>query len=170
MAPKKKIKDDGPPANAYTENALFKRLSQHPSKCQVIPEGALVLVGMSLLWRDSRLYPAIQRFDNGKCQFVVSKFVGDVYSDMLIISVKTADSFAQPISPPPSGGSEVSIGGTKKIFRIRITGKKSSIVEVTASPSAADVLTAPEGTVVTSAPVIISPHRSLKRHKTMPFL
>ncbi|MFS7944151.1 hypothetical protein Hanom_Chr06g00508701 [Helianthus anomalus] len=32
----------------------------------VIPQGALVLAGMSLLWRDSRLYPAFQRVDNGE--------------------------------------------------------------------------------------------------------
>ncbi|MFS7936477.1 hypothetical protein Hanom_Chr05g00416031 [Helianthus anomalus] len=64
IASKEKFKDEGPPADAYIENALFKKLSQHPSECQLIPEGALVLVGMILLWRDSRLYPSFQRFDN----------------------------------------------------------------------------------------------------------
>ncbi|MFS7929955.1 hypothetical protein Hanom_Chr04g00338471 [Helianthus anomalus] len=63
---KEKFKDEGPPADAYFENALFKRLNQRPSECQVIPEGALVLDGMSLLWRDSRLYPTFQRVDNGE--------------------------------------------------------------------------------------------------------
>ncbi|MFS8003970.1 hypothetical protein Hanom_Chr13g01220071 [Helianthus anomalus] len=78
MVPKEIFKDDGPPTDAYIENALFKRLSQHPSECQVIPKGALMLVGMSLMWRDSRLYPAFERFDNGKCRFSVSKSMGDI--------------------------------------------------------------------------------------------
>ncbi|MFS7888920.1 hypothetical protein Hanom_Chr00s000002g01600671 [Helianthus anomalus] len=56
MAPKETFKDDCPTADAYIKNALFKTLSQHPSECQVIPEGALVLVGMSLLWRDWSLF------------------------------------------------------------------------------------------------------------------
>ncbi|MFS7897805.1 hypothetical protein Hanom_Chr02g00172441 [Helianthus anomalus] len=66
MGAKEKFKDEGPPVDAYIENALFNRVSQHPSECQVILESALVLVGMSLLWRDSRLYPAFQGFDNGE--------------------------------------------------------------------------------------------------------
>ncbi|MFS7999307.1 hypothetical protein Hanom_Chr12g01164531 [Helianthus anomalus] len=48
MWAKDKFKDEGPPADAYVENALFKRLSQRPSECTVIPEGALVMAGMSL--------------------------------------------------------------------------------------------------------------------------
>ncbi|KAM0027647.1 hypothetical protein Hdeb2414_s0019g00542631 [Helianthus debilis subsp. tardiflorus] len=66
MAPKDKFKDDGPPTDAYVENALFKRLSQRPSECIVIPEAALVMAGMSLLWYDIRLYPSFQRVDEGK--------------------------------------------------------------------------------------------------------
>ncbi|MFS7914380.1 putative phospholipase C, phosphatidylinositol-specific, Y domain-containing protein [Helianthus anomalus] len=79
MGSKEKFKDEGPPADAYIENALFKKLSKPPSECQVIPEGALVLVGMSLLWRDSRLYPAFQRFDNGKYQPAVNKSAGNMF-------------------------------------------------------------------------------------------
>ncbi|MFS7968285.1 hypothetical protein Hanom_Chr09g00795661 [Helianthus anomalus] len=45
MGAKDKFKDDGPPADTYVENALFKRLSQSPSECTVIPEGALVMAG-----------------------------------------------------------------------------------------------------------------------------
>ncbi|KAM0056806.1 hypothetical protein Hdeb2414_s0006g00222841 [Helianthus debilis subsp. tardiflorus] len=101
MAPKEKFKDDGPPADGYIENALFKRLSQHPSKCQVIPEGALMLAGTSLLWRDSRFYPSFHRFDNGKCQIAVSKSASDVYFDMLISWVKTGDwSLFDFVDPP----------------------------------------------------------------------
>ncbi|MFS7888918.1 hypothetical protein Hanom_Chr00s000002g01600651 [Helianthus anomalus] len=196
MAPKERFKDDDPPADAYIKNALFKTLSQHPSECQVIPEGALVL-----------------RFDNGKCQFAVSKSASDVSYDMLIIWVKTcdwslfdfvdpprnaalrsadpmvgeqeasvlkvhiesfllpaiiADSSAQLSSPPPSSESEASLGGAKKMFRIRITEKKSATIEATDSPVAAGVLTAPEGVVVTSTPAIVSPRTSLKRRRTMP--
>ncbi|KAJ0703966.1 hypothetical protein HanPI659440_Chr14g0557411 [Helianthus annuus] len=66
MGAKDRFKDDGPPADAYIENALFKRLSQHPSECTVIPEGALVMAGMSLLWRNSQLYPATQKVDEGE--------------------------------------------------------------------------------------------------------
>ncbi|MFS7986704.1 hypothetical protein Hanom_Chr11g01013421 [Helianthus anomalus] len=66
MGAKDKFKDDGPPADVFIENALFKRLSQRPSECSVIPEGALVMAGMSLLWRNSRLYPAFQRLDEGE--------------------------------------------------------------------------------------------------------
>ncbi|MFS7958471.1 hypothetical protein Hanom_Chr07g00678941 [Helianthus anomalus] len=35
------------------------------------------MAGMSLLWRDIRLYPAFQRVDGGKCQFA-----GYVFSNM----------------------------------------------------------------------------------------
>ncbi|MFS7889767.1 hypothetical protein Hanom_Chr00s000005g01610931 [Helianthus anomalus] len=52
MGAKDKFKDDGPPGDAYVENALFKSLCQRPSECTVIPEGALVMAGMSLIWRD----------------------------------------------------------------------------------------------------------------------
>ncbi|MFS7914498.1 hypothetical protein Hanom_Chr02g00154161 [Helianthus anomalus] len=48
MASKEKVKDVGPTKAEYQENALFKALTTHSSKCTVIPEGALVLVGMSL--------------------------------------------------------------------------------------------------------------------------
>ncbi|MFS7921711.1 hypothetical protein Hanom_Chr03g00240121 [Helianthus anomalus] len=63
MGAKDKFKDDGPPVDAYIENALFKRFSQRPSECTVISDGALVMAGMSLLWRNSRLYPAFQSVD-----------------------------------------------------------------------------------------------------------
>ncbi|MFS7960189.1 hypothetical protein Hanom_Chr08g00700261 [Helianthus anomalus] len=75
MGAKDKFKDDGLPADAYTENAMFKWLSQRPSEFQVIPEGALVMEGMSLLCCDSRLYPSFQRFDNDKCEWIFFDFV-----------------------------------------------------------------------------------------------
>ncbi|MFS7985600.1 hypothetical protein Hanom_Chr11g01000331 [Helianthus anomalus] len=66
MGAKDKFKDEGPPADAYIENALFKKLSQHPSECTVIPEGVLVMAGMSLLWQDIRLYPSFYRDYGGE--------------------------------------------------------------------------------------------------------
>ncbi|MFS7949603.1 hypothetical protein Hanom_Chr06g00573541 [Helianthus anomalus] len=69
MGPKDKVKDDGPPQDAYVANALYKRLCEYPSECMVILEGALVMAGISLLWRDIRLYPCFQRGDEGMCLF-----------------------------------------------------------------------------------------------------
>ncbi|KAJ0956724.1 hypothetical protein HanPSC8_Chr01g0018881 [Helianthus annuus] len=132
MGSKEKFKDEGPPADAYIENALFKKLSKHPSKCQVIPEGALVLVGMSLLWSDSRLYPAFQRFDNGEWSLFdfidpprhaalrsADRVVGEQEADVLKIRIEhfllpaiPAGSSSQVVIPPPSGGSGVSLEGT----------------------------------------------------------
>ncbi|MFS7948502.1 hypothetical protein Hanom_Chr06g00560741 [Helianthus anomalus] len=66
MGAKDKFKDEGTPADAYVENALFKMLSQRLSECTVIPEGALVMAGMSLLWQDIRLYHSFQRDDEGR--------------------------------------------------------------------------------------------------------
>ncbi|MFS7954605.1 hypothetical protein Hanom_Chr07g00632501 [Helianthus anomalus] len=144
MGSNEKFKDEGPPADAYIENALFKKLSKHPSECQVIPERTFVLVGMSLLWRDSRLYPSFQRFDNGKYQFVVNKSASDFCSDMLIM-------WGQRI--PYKDNQE-----------------KSATLEVTASPVAAGVPTAPEGVGVTSAPVVVSPRPAPKWCRTIPSL
>ncbi|MFS7986078.1 hypothetical protein Hanom_Chr11g01006181 [Helianthus anomalus] len=72
MGHKDKVKDDGPPKDAYIANALFKRLSQCPFKCTVIPEGALVMAGMSLLWHDIKLYPSFQRDDEGMWPFALN--------------------------------------------------------------------------------------------------
>ncbi|MFS7972495.1 hypothetical protein Hanom_Chr09g00845491 [Helianthus anomalus] len=65
MGPKDKVKDDGPPEDAYVANALYTRLCGRPFVCTVIPDGALVMAGMSLLWRDIKLYPSFQRDDEG---------------------------------------------------------------------------------------------------------
>ncbi|KAM0046180.1 hypothetical protein Hdeb2414_s0009g00312901 [Helianthus debilis subsp. tardiflorus] len=182
MAPKEKFREEGPPADAYIENALFKKLSKHPSECQVIPEGAPVLVGMSLLWRDSRLYPSFQRFDNGDLSlfdFVdtprnaalrsADRVVGEQEASVLKIHIEhfllpaiTADSSAQLVNPPPSSGSEAPLGGTKKASHIRITGKKNATIEATASPVAAGVPTAPEGAVVTPPLLLLAPALRLR--------
>ncbi|MFS7948939.1 hypothetical protein Hanom_Chr06g00565721 [Helianthus anomalus] len=66
MGPKDKVKDDGPLKDAYVANALYKRLCECPFECMVIPKGALVMAGMSLLWRDIKIYPSFGRDDEGK--------------------------------------------------------------------------------------------------------
>ncbi|MFS8010013.1 hypothetical protein Hanom_Chr14g01291981 [Helianthus anomalus] len=52
VGPKYMVKDDSPSEDAYISNALYTRLCDRPFECTVIPEGALVMAGMSLLWRD----------------------------------------------------------------------------------------------------------------------
>ncbi|KAF5785045.1 hypothetical protein HanXRQr2_Chr10g0423991 [Helianthus annuus] len=121
MGAKDKFKDDGPPADAYIENTLFKRLSQRPSECQVIPEGALLMAGMSLLRRNSRLYPVFQRVNGGEWSlfdFVdpprnaalrsADLVVGEQEPDVLKIHIEQfllpavpADATAQVSNPPP---------------------------------------------------------------------
>ncbi|KAM0071754.1 hypothetical protein Hdeb2414_s0001g00028851 [Helianthus debilis subsp. tardiflorus] len=134
MGPNEKFKDEGPPADAYIENALFKKLSKHPSECQVIPEGALVLVGISLLWRDSRLYPDFQRFENGEWSLFdfidpprhaalrsADRVVGEQEASVLKIHIEhfllpaiTADSSAQVANPPPAVGVKRPLKGQRK--------------------------------------------------------
>ncbi|MFS7997093.1 hypothetical protein Hanom_Chr12g01137681 [Helianthus anomalus] len=165
MGAKEKLKDDGPPADAYVENTLFKRLSQCPSECTVIPEGGLVMEKMSLLWRNSRLYPTFKRLDEGQWSifdFVdpppprnaalmsTDRAVGDqdpdvlkIHIDRFLLPVMPADFTAYVSQPPPSRGGGASIEGTKKPYRIRIPGKKIITAGATASPAAVSISTAP---------------------------
>ncbi|MFS7987994.1 hypothetical protein Hanom_Chr11g01029331 [Helianthus anomalus] len=41
-------------------------LKEKSSECTVIPEGALVLVGMSQVWKSSKLYPVLKSIQGGK--------------------------------------------------------------------------------------------------------
>ncbi|MFS7939514.1 hypothetical protein Hanom_Chr05g00452671 [Helianthus anomalus] len=66
MGPKDNVKDDGPPKDAYVANALYTRLCGRPFVCMVIPDGALVMAGMCLLWCDIKLYLSFQRDDEGE--------------------------------------------------------------------------------------------------------
>ncbi|MFS7978534.1 hypothetical protein Hanom_Chr10g00916591 [Helianthus anomalus] len=124
MGAKDKFKDDDPPTDAYVENALFKRLCQRPSKCTVIPDGALVMAGMSLLWQDIRLYLSFQGDDEGRgslFDFVnpsrnaalraVDRVLGEQEPDVLkihleqfLLPVVPADPTAYISQPPPSRG------------------------------------------------------------------
>ncbi|MFS7963277.1 hypothetical protein Hanom_Chr08g00736231 [Helianthus anomalus] len=65
MGLKYKVKDEAPPKDAYVSNSLYTKLCGHPSECTVIPEGALVMAGMSLSWHDIKLYPSFRREDEG---------------------------------------------------------------------------------------------------------
>ncbi|MFS7920496.1 hypothetical protein Hanom_Chr03g00225571 [Helianthus anomalus] len=177
MGAKEKFKDDGPPADAYVENALFKRLSQRPSECSVIPEGALVMAGMSLLWRDSWLYPAFQRVDEGT---PADRAIGEHELDVLRIHLEQfllptvpADPNAYVSQPPPSGGGGGGGGGvfiveTKKPSRIKISERKVITAGTTTSPATVSISAAP-GSVVTSASTsLVSPQRALKKRRMMP--
>ncbi|KAF5817862.1 hypothetical protein HanXRQr2_Chr02g0057991 [Helianthus annuus] len=63
--PKDKVRDDAPPEDSYTSNALYVKLCGRPFECTIIPEGALVMAGMSLLWPDIKRYPSFQRDNAG---------------------------------------------------------------------------------------------------------
>ncbi|MFS7970455.1 hypothetical protein Hanom_Chr09g00821241 [Helianthus anomalus] len=185
--PKRSLKDRGQLADAYIENALFIRLSQRPSECHVILEGALVLAGMSLLWRDSRLYPAFQRVNSLCLSSLIppgrvalrsaDREVGEqeagilkIYVENFLLPAVPVASTAQLSDLPLSGGSGVSLDETKKTTRIRITGKKVVTVGMIASAMAASVSMPPEDVFVTSAPAIVSPRPAPKRRRVMPSL
>ncbi|KAJ0715100.1 hypothetical protein HanPI659440_Chr13g0497241 [Helianthus annuus] len=127
MGPKDKVKDDGPPKDAYVGNALFKRLCECPSECTVIPEGALVMAGMSLLWRDIKLYPSFRRDNEGKWSLfdfvdpprnatlkAADRVIGEQEPDLLKIHLEQfllpavpADPVAYISQPPPPQGGVV---------------------------------------------------------------
>ncbi|MFS7888846.1 hypothetical protein Hanom_Chr00s000002g01599871 [Helianthus anomalus] len=145
MGAKDKFKDD--------------EVDQRPSECTVIPKGALVMAGISLLWCNRRLYPAFQRLDEGEWSlfdFVdpprnatlmsADHAVGEQEPDVLkilidqfLLPVIPADLTAYVSQPPPSGGSSVSIAETKKPSRIKITGRKVITAGSTTSPVAVSI-------------------------------
>ncbi|KAJ0520612.1 hypothetical protein HanIR_Chr10g0461331 [Helianthus annuus] len=126
----------------------------------VIPEGALVMTGMSLLWRDSWLYLAFQRVDKGEWSlfdFVdpprnaalrpADRVIGEQEPDVLRIHLKQfmlpaipADPSAYVSQPHPGGGSIVSVAETKKPTRVKITGRKVMTAGATTSPVAVPLL------------------------------
>ncbi|KAJ0743358.1 hypothetical protein HanPI659440_Chr10g0374891 [Helianthus annuus] len=190
MGPKDKFKDDGPPADAYVEMVLFKKFSQRPSECMVIPEGALVMTGMSLLWRDSWLYLAFQRVDKGEWSlfdFVdpprnaalrpADRVIGEQEPDVLRIHLKQfllpaipADPSAYVSQPHPGGGSIISVAETKKPTRVKITGRKVMTTGATTSPVAVSISLASGGAVVTAPTILVSPPRAQKKRRIMPHL
>ncbi|MFS8034667.1 hypothetical protein Hanom_Chr17g01583851 [Helianthus anomalus] len=189
MGPKDKVKDDGPPKYAYVENTLFKRLSQCPSECTVIPGGALVMAGMSLLWRDISLYSSFQRDDGGKWSLfdfvnpprnaavsVADRVIGEKEPDVLKIHLEQfllpavpADPSTYICQPPPSGGSAVSAAEVKKSIRVKVTGRKYMAAGAAAFAIAVGVFVSVGGVAVTSAAAeLVSPTRALKKRKVIP--
>ncbi|MFS7917628.1 hypothetical protein Hanom_Chr03g00191331 [Helianthus anomalus] len=185
MGAKDKFKDEGSPADAYVQNALFKRLSQCPSECTVIPEGALVMAGMSLIWRDMRLYPSFQRDDEGKWSLfdfvdpprnaalrATYRVTGEQETDILkihleqfLLPVVPADPSAYISQSPPSGGSSVSAAEARKPIRVKVTGRKYMAAGATTSAVAISASVPEGGVAVTSAAAeLVSPTRALKKH------
>ncbi|MFS8020093.1 hypothetical protein Hanom_Chr15g01411481 [Helianthus anomalus] len=142
MGPKEIVKDEGTPKDAYVANALYTKLCGCPSECTVIPEGALVMAGMSLLWRDIKLYPSFRRNDEACLTLstpppprytalrVADRVLGEHEPDILKIHLEQFLLLAVPADPavyishpPPSGGSSVAVP-EKKPTRIKVTEKK----------------------------------------------
>ncbi|KAL9992405.1 hypothetical protein Hdeb2414_s1177g00989371 [Helianthus debilis subsp. tardiflorus] len=154
VGPKDKVKDDGPPKDAYVGNALYKRLCECPSEYTVILEGALVMAGMSLLWRDIKLYPSFQRDDEGKWSLfdfvdpsrnatlrATDRVIGEQEPDVLKIQLEqfllpdvSADPTAYTSQPPPSGGSNIFAAEAKKPFRVESPGGSTWPQEPLLSP------------------------------------
>ncbi|KAJ0648391.1 hypothetical protein HanOQP8_Chr15g0569681 [Helianthus annuus] len=187
MGPKDKVKDDGPPKDAYVANALDMRLCGCPFECTVIPEGALVMAGMSLLWRDIKLYPSFRRDDEGKWSlfdFVdpprnaalrdAVRVIGEQEPDVLKIHLKQfllpslpADPAAYISQPPPSGGSNVSAAETKKPIRMKITRRKYMAAGA-ATPTVG--VSVPTGNVAFTAAELASPTRCPKNARLLLYL
>ncbi|KAF5813414.1 hypothetical protein HanXRQr2_Chr03g0098071 [Helianthus annuus] len=169
MGAKSKVQDEAPPKDAYVSNALYTRLCQRLSVCTVIPEGALVMAGMSLLWRDVKLYPSFQRDDEEEWSLfdfvdpprhaalkaadrVISEQEPDVLKiplEHFLLPAVPADPIAYvTISPPSGGGSAIAI--EKKPVKVKIIGRKylatgagASSVNVTTPAGSAAELTSP---------------------------
>ncbi|KAF5809720.1 hypothetical protein HanRHA438_Chr04g0170831 [Helianthus annuus] len=92
-----------------------------------------------------------------------------IHIEQFLLPAVPADITGYVSQPPPSGGSSASLEGTKKTYRIRITGKKIITAGATASPAAVRIFAAPEGATVTYAPTgLVSPKQAPKRRRMMP--
>ncbi|KAJ0833689.1 hypothetical protein HanRHA438_Chr16g0735451 [Helianthus annuus] len=189
MGPKDKVKDDGPPKDAYVANALYTRLCGHPFECTVIPEGTSVMAGMSLLWRDIKLYPSFRRDDEGEWSLfdfvdprrhaalkTADRVIGEQEPDVLKIHLEQvllpavpADPAAYVSQPSPSGGSSVSAVETKKTIRVRVTGRKYMATGA-ATSSVTSGVSVPAGSVAVTAAELASPTHVSKKRKSCPAL
>ncbi|KAJ0511137.1 hypothetical protein HanIR_Chr11g0548621 [Helianthus annuus] len=152
--PKDKVRDDAPPEDSYTSNALYVKLCGRPFECTIIPEGALVMAGMSLLWPDIKRYPSFQRDDAGMltssclvtfCSWGMFDFIDPPrhlalkYADRMLdegepdVLKVHLEQFLLPAVPAdpmayiaPLSGMTISAvaSSEKKPARIKLTGKK----------------------------------------------
>ncbi|MFS7978670.1 hypothetical protein Hanom_Chr10g00918201 [Helianthus anomalus] len=182
MSPKDKVKDEGPPKDAYMAISLYTKLCGHPSECTVIPEGALVMVGMSLLWCDIKLYPSFRRDDEGKWSLfdfvdpprntalrATDRVLGEQEPDVLNIHLEqvflpavSADPAVYISQPPPSGGSNVA-ALEKKPTRIKVTGRRYM---ATGGATSSVGVTAPARSATVTVADLTSPTRVSKKRKT----
>ncbi|KAJ0520652.1 hypothetical protein HanIR_Chr10g0461731 [Helianthus annuus] len=145
--PKDKVKDDAPPEDAYASNVLYIKLCGRPFECTIIPEGALVMAGMSLLWPDIKRYPSFQRDDAGEWgmfDFIdpprhlalkpVDRVLDEGEPDVLRVHLEQFLLPAVPADPtayvtPLSGVETTALSvSEKKPTRIKLTGKKHTAI------------------------------------------
>ncbi|MFS7903508.1 hypothetical protein Hanom_Chr01g00024851 [Helianthus anomalus] len=137
------------------------------------------MAGMSLLWRDIKLYPSFRRDDEGEWtlfDFVdpprhaalkaADRVIGEQEPDVLKIHMEhfllpsvSADPAVYISQPPPSGGSNV-VATEKILTRIRVTGRK--YMAAGAASSSVGVTTPAGSAVVTVAELTSPTHISKK--------
>ncbi|MFS7993329.1 hypothetical protein Hanom_Chr12g01092781 [Helianthus anomalus] len=139
-----------------------KRLYQCPSEYTVIPEGTLVMAGMSLLWRDIRLYPSFQRDDE------VSNVL-KVHLDQFLLPAIPGDPSAYIFQPPPSGGDNASVAETKKPIWVKVTVRKYMAAGAATSHVGGSVSMPSRGVDVSSTTAeLVSPTRLQKKQRIVP--
>ncbi|KAJ0850994.1 hypothetical protein HanPSC8_Chr13g0587201 [Helianthus annuus] len=173
--PKDKVKDEGPSEDAYVSNVLYTKMCGRPFKCTVIPEGALVMAGMSLLWRDIRRYPrewsmfdfvnpprhlalkpADRVLDEGELDVL------GMHLEQFILPAVPADPTSY-ISPLPAASTTSVPALEKKTARIKLTGKKQTTTNV-AVASIEEAASLGRGISLSAS--MTSPGRALKKRKT----
>ncbi|KAJ0884103.1 hypothetical protein HanPSC8_Chr10g0429481 [Helianthus annuus] len=144
--PKDKVKDDAPPADLYASNALYVKLCGRPFECTIIPEGALVMAGMSLLWPDIKRYPSFQREDGGDWgmfDFIdpprhlglksADRMLDEGEPDVLKVHLEQFLLPAVPADPlayiAPLSGMTIAVAASseKRPARIKLSGKKHPV-------------------------------------------
>ncbi|KAJ0519760.1 hypothetical protein HanIR_Chr10g0451831 [Helianthus annuus] len=143
------LKDDGPSEDVYVSNVLYMKLCGRPFECTIIPEGALVMAGMSLLWPDIRRYPSFQRDDAGEWSMFdfidpprhlalrpADRVLDEGEPDVLGVHL---EQFILPAVPADSTAYITQLSGVattamsvseKKPTRIKLTGKKHTATHV----------------------------------------
>ncbi|MFS7903722.1 hypothetical protein Hanom_Chr01g00027361 [Helianthus anomalus] len=120
------------------------------------------MAGMSLLWRDIRLYPSFHRDDE-------EPDILKIHLEQFLVPAVPADPSAYISQSPPSGGSSVSAAEAKKPIRVKVTGRK--YMAAGANTSAATVsVSVPAGVVAftSAAAELVSPTRALKKRRVVP--